>query len=406
MLQPYVVQPGDTLLRIARSFQINPESLLSANPRLSAGERLIPGLVLAVPAHAAVTYRVCDGDSLLQIADLFTLSTHDLIAANSHVDLTKLQPGQLLVIPASGSGRIVDGRAEYGARELQSDVASLLRTYPFLQSKSIGKSVMDKPIVALRIGDGPAKVHVNAGMHANEWITTPLLMTFAEDIAQAAATEGRICGVDIRQLLREVTIWLVPLVNPDGAELVQEGAGKNHPFYNELMDWNNGSPRFTKWKANIRGVDLNDQFPAFWEAEAERRDAAGPGPRDYPGPSPLSEPEAQALADFTKEEQFDLVAALHSQGQEIYWNYRGYEPPDAELIAGKLGKASGYKPVKLSGSDAGYKDWFIQDFRKPGFTVEVGYGVNPLPVASFRELYDEVKPLLIAVLEAARPDVL
>ncbi|WP_219838024.1 M14 family metallocarboxypeptidase [Paenibacillus sp. R14(2021)] len=398
---PYVVQTGDTLLRIARTFNVNKESLLAANPGLSAIEPLMSGLLLSVPVQTAFIYRAQQGDTLLQIAGKFGVSLLSLMKANSHLDLKQLQPGYLLTMPCICSGRIVDGRAEYGHRELQGDIEALLKAYPFLQAETIGTSIMGKPLHALRLGEGQAKLHVNAGMHANEWITAPLLMSFLEDAARAASLGEKLCGVDMRALLQQVTLWAVPLVNPDGAELVQEGLRPDHPYYRELLHWNQGSHRFRRWKANARGVDLNDQFPAFWEEECARRDADGPGPRDYPGPSPLSEPEAQALAEFTQAQQFNLVVALHSQGQEIYWNYRGYEPPQAERIARKLGRAAGYKPVKLQGSDAGYKDWFILQFRKPGYTIEVGYGVNPLPVDAFPDLYDEVRPLLISAMEAA-----
>jgi g-D-glutamyl-meso-diaminopimelate peptidase len=64
----------------------------------------------------------------------------------------------------------------------------------------------------------------------------------------------------------------------------------------------------------------------------------------------------------------------------------------------RLGRASGYEPVKLSGSDAGYKDWFIQHFRRPGFTVEAGYGENPLPMSKFDAIYVELQPLLLEAL--------
>lgn len=399
---PYVVQAGDTLLRIARTFNVNKESLLAANPGLTAAAPLFPGLLLSVPALTAFIYRVQPGDTLLGVAGKFSLTLQALLKANQHLDLKQLQPGLLLTVPCAGCGRIVDGRAEYGQRELSRDAEALLKAYPFLQVEKIGESVMGKPLIALRIGEGPVKVHVNAGMHANEWITAPLLMTFLEDAAKAAAAGSELGGCDMRTLLQQVTLWAVPLVNPDGAELVQEGLRANHPHCQQLSRWNRGSNRFAKWKANINGVDLNDQFPAFWEEETARRGGDGPGPRDYPGSAPLSEPEAIALAAFTEEQQFDLVLALHTQGQEIYWNYRGYEPENAERIARKLARASGYKPVKLSGSDAGYKDWFILQYRKPGFTVELGDGVNPLPIETFADLSDELRSILVAALEASR----
>jgi len=104
------------------------------------------------------------------------------------------------------------------------------------------------------------------------------------------------------------------------------------------------------------------------------------------------------MARFTETIAFDAVMALHTQGREIYWNYREYEPAEAEHLAGRLGRVSGYKPVKLTGSDAGYKDWFIHRFRRPGFTVEAGFGENPLPMSNFDNIYVELQPLLLEAL--------
>ncbi|MBB3109840.1 g-D-glutamyl-meso-diaminopimelate peptidase [Paenibacillus phyllosphaerae] len=398
---PYVVQPGDTLLRIAKRFEVNIASLLAANPRLSPAAQLAPGLLLFIPSQTVTFYCVQPGDRILKLADQFSLSLPTLLAANPHIDPKQLVTGQLITIPHTEYPSIVDPRAEYGPEDLRRDAAIMEQTYPFLEVRPFGTSVMGKSLLALRIGEGRAKVHVNAAMHANEWITAPLLMRFIEELSDAGAQGGQILQYDVRYLLERVTLWFVPMVNPDGVELVQEGIRPNHPYYSELLRWNKGSRRFSKWKANIRGVDLNDQFPAFWEEEVKRRAVEGPGPRDYPGTAPLCEPEARALAELTKSEQFDIAVALHTQGQEIYWNYRGYEPVEAEQLAARLGRASGYKPIKLTGSDAGYKDWFIYEFRKPGFTVELGYGVNPLPLENFEDLYEELKPLLMATILAA-----
>jgi g-D-glutamyl-meso-diaminopimelate peptidase len=43
----------------------------------------------------------------------------------------------------------------------------------------------------------------------------------------------------------------------------------------------------------------------------------------------------------------------------------------------------------------GYKDWFIQDYKKPGYTIEVGKGINPLPIEQFNKIYDDNEELLL-----------
>jgi g-D-glutamyl-meso-diaminopimelate peptidase len=164
------------------------------------------------------------------------------------------------------------------------------------------------------------------------------------------------------------------------------------------MKWNGGRRSFRHWKANIRGVDLGDQFPAHWEEERERRGVLLPSPRDYSGPEPLSEPEAAALAALAEGKPGEAAVSLHSQGGEIYWNYRGYEPPESRELADKLAIASSYRAVELTGSDAGYKDWFIQAFRKPGFTVELGSGKNPLPLTDFEDMALETGLILATLL--------
>jgi g-D-glutamyl-meso-diaminopimelate peptidase len=104
------------------------------------------------------------------------------------------------------------------------------------------------------------------------------------------------------------------------------------------------------------------------------------------------------MASFTNKHDFQRVIAFHTQGQEIYWNYRDMEPLESEPLAKRLAKVSRYKAVKLQGSDAGYKDWFIQQYRRPGFTVETGFGVNPVPLIQFRSMYDEVIGIMLEVL--------
>jgi g-D-glutamyl-meso-diaminopimelate peptidase len=298
--------------------------------------------------------------------------------------------------------RSVEDQGECGGytyNRLVADIERLLYMYPCLHMESIGQSVLGKPIPAVSLGTGQIIIHYHAACHANEWITSPLLMRFIEEAACAFTMGSFLRGRDMRSLFAETSLWIVPMVNPDGADLVQNGVTASHPFYKELLAWNKGCLDFRNWKANIRGVDLNDQFPAHWEEEKIRRGIKEPGERDYGGITPLSEPESRAIAQFTCLLDPQLVLSLHTQGREIYWNYRDLEPSHAAAAAARLAQISGYQAVKLSGSDAGFKDWFIQEFGRLGFTIEVGLGTNPLPETMLPQMYEEVIEILLEALE-------
>jgi g-D-glutamyl-meso-diaminopimelate peptidase len=285
---------------------------------------------------------------------------------------------------------------KYGFDQLQADITRLEARYPGLKRETIGSSVMGRSLYALRIGSGARKIHINASFHANEWITTAVLMKFLEDCLSKSESRTTFYGYDTTELLRRATIWTVPMVNPDGVELSLNGiTAAALSNQQDVLHWNGGSMDFSSWKANIRGVDLNDQYPAGWELERDRRTVHGPSSRDFGGETPLSEPEAIAMADFVRRHDFDAVIAIHTQGEEIYWNYRDFEPAHAEQVAERLEAVSGYRAVKLTDSDAGFKDWFIQEFRRPGFTIELGFGVNPLPIGHFPSIYDKTAPLLL-----------
>ncbi|MFD2671075.1 M14 family metallopeptidase [Marinicrinis sediminis] len=391
----YVVKQGDTLYRLSRRFGVNMPSIIAINPQLSNPARLVPGQVIQIPGRMNQYYVIQQGDTLYSIAMSMNVSLQRLLAANPGILPQSLQIGQTIVIPPGAGSGIVDTQTDYGYQEMMNDIRLLKQRYPFLEVTDIGASVMGKRLPLIKIGQGPVHVHYNGSFHANEWITTVLLMKFLEDYAQAVENGTSIGGRSANALYNQTSLWIVPMVNPDGVELVQDGLTPQHPYYQQLLAWNENSLDFSGWKANIRGVDLNDQYPANWEEEKKRRSPAGPGPRDYVGTAPLTEPEAIAVALLTRNLPLSLAIAFHTQGEEIYWNYRDLEPPESEKLADRFASVSGYRAVKLTGSDAGYKDWFIQDFRKPGFTVEAGLGQNPLPIEAFNRIYKQVLPLMV-----------
>lgn len=112
---------------------------------------------------------------------------------------------------------------------------------------------------------------------------------------------------------------------------------------------------------------------------------------------PLTEPEALAVYNFTLAHDFRLVVAFHTQGQEIYWDFQNINPPNGFDIGLRLSEVSGYSlaNVPYNSSFAGFKDWFIQDFYRPGYTIEAGLGVNPLPISQFNEIYNDVLGIFV-----------
>lgn len=139
-------------------------------------------------------------------------------------------------------------------------------------------------------------------------------------------------------------------------------------------------------------MDLNLQFPAGWKNARDIKFAQGfskPAPRDFVGYGPLTEPEALAIYNFTLQHNFRLILAYHSQGEVIYWQFQNYNPPKAFFIGNQFSNVSGYslEPTPYNSSFAGYKDWFIQNYNKPGYTIEVGLGKNPLPLTQFDKIY-------------------
>ena len=81
-----------------------------------------------------------------------------------------------------------------------------------------------------------------------------------------------ISGYNVRDILDKVTIYYVPMVNPDGVDYTILGKESiRDPYLKATIDsiyrspqagWNHSS---NNWKANIGGVDLNRQWDSDWD---------------------------------------------------------------------------------------------------------------------------------------------
>lgn len=114
---------------------------------------------------------------------------------------------------------IVSTNISYNSDILRQNLSLLLRTYPFLNVQTVGNSVLGKSIYVIKLGRGPKRVFYSASIHANEWITTPVLMKFIEDYCISYVRNSKLYGYSVRNLFNSTSIYIMPMVNPDGVGL-------------------------------------------------------------------------------------------------------------------------------------------------------------------------------------------
>lgn len=299
---------------------------------------------------------------------------------------------------------IVPTNISYGSNILDINLKGFQSKFPFLEQGNIGYSVLGQGLKYIKFGRGNKQIFYSASIHANEWINSVLLMKFLENLSSAYLNNSTIWGVPASYLFNNYSLYIVPMLNPDGVDLVVGNLAKYNPQkyeYAKRLSQNYPQIPFPQgWKANINGIDLNLQFPAEWETAKKNKFAQGytkPGPRDYVGTAPLVAQEALALYNFTLRKNFSLILAYHTQGETIYWKFLNYLPPNSYEIGRHFSQVSGYllESTPYASGFAGYKDWFIQNYNLPGYTIESGLGENPLPISQFQDIYNKNIGILI-----------
>lgn len=320
----------------------------------------------------------------------------------------------------------IPGRVDYFAEEVVSPVVSVTARYSYdqmvkdlseLQSRYganmktnvIGTSLDGRNLYEVILGNPNAEKHVliHAGIHAREYMT-PLLVMKQLEYGLYFYGSGTYEGQPLSNLLQHVAVHFVPMANPDGTTLSQFGLGaiRSEELRRGIeacyqWDLSNGRTAepfetyLTHWKANARGVDLNQNFPANWERAAS---SGAPSYGLYKGPSALSEPESQALANLVNSREWAATISYHSTGSLIYWDYEGNRQYERSLeLANVVSASTGYRLAGSSG-DGGFKDWTqIKDNPIASLTIETGSVPCPLPLTEYRKIWYQNKMVWAAV---------
>lgn len=172
-----------------------------------------------------------------------------------------MRPGAKIIVPVRN---VVDTQVSYSSEILEKDIQNLKLIYPFLEVGEIGKSVLNKSLPYIKIGNGNKKVFYSAAFHANEWITSLVLMKFLEEYAKAFVENKNIFGHNAQALYYTTSLYIVPMVNPDGVDLVTGSIKNVEDAYKNAVQIANNFPEIPfpdGWKANINGVDLKNYQP-------------------------------------------------------------------------------------------------------------------------------------------------
>ncbi|WP_413302410.1 M14 family zinc carboxypeptidase [Bacillus sp. 1P10SD] len=287
-----------------------------------------------------------------------------------------------------GEAKVVQTNKPYSFERLERDINQLREIHKGkLEVKSIGTTHFGRDIWAIKLGKGKKNIVLVGTHHGREWITCMLLMKMLDSYADAYQ-ESRKYPLTSTSILNDVSIWFIPMLNPDGAEIQQnhfEGIPKDQR--DRIKSMNKGSSDFTRWKANGVGIDLNRQYPAGWTKLPKK--PSTPHYQFYKGKKPLEANEVIALTHFIQEVNPSIAVAYHSAGREIFWNYKnGKHLKRDKKIAKKISKLTGYKlgkpPKKAIGG--GFTDWFITTYHRPAMTIEISYlvGETSPPLSVFK----------------------
>lgn len=281
---------------------------------------------------------------------------------------------------------------------LQEKLIQLKKQYPFIRLFSIGKSVLGRKLSAVGIGNLKTANLLVGAFHGQEWLTASVLIRFIEDCCSVIAAKQQISGMNLEQQFAQKGVIVIPMLNPDGVEIALKGpicAKHLQKKVKQIQQQSNAT-----WQANARGVDLNHNFDANFalcKQDEQHAGIFGPSPRQYGGEYPHSEPETKALVHLCQTFSIQAAFAFHSQGEEIYYQYGEHTPKSSCYIASLLAAYCGYTITKPTGtaSHGGFKDWFIDKLHRPGFTLEIGKGVNPLPITDLPFIYQTLRETMM-----------
>ena len=284
---------------------------------------------------------------------------------------------------------------EYSYFEIKRLISVIAAKYPFINVTNIGKSAAGREIPLSSLGASGDFTLFIAGDDPSCRITTLMLFKFIVELSEKILAGQQMCGINIRKAMFGRGVAILPLLNPDGYEIALRAENGCGPMAHKISRLCGGD--FSKWRANLRGVELSRNFfPNFEQRRSEERAQHISGPRfeGFSGYRPESEPETAALALFCRNKNVRQLINLSSFGQTVMYSGKPVPPPRSVKMAEVMAAVTGFTVTPpISNMDFCLGDWFTYEFNRPAISVKIGAGSVP-PVSELTYWYARLRELM------------
>ena len=203
-------QTHQAVVNFQRNFGLIPDGIIGP-ATLSVMNQFLNGYRL---------YSIQQGDTFYSISRRFFTQPQLISTANPGVNPDNLRIGKQIVVPYGFN--VVDTNIDYTYDIMVRDIDGLMVRYPFLEVGSEGSSTLGRTLYYIRLGRGPNQVFYNG----TSFVGVDNISCFDEvcrRFFRAYALGQNLAGYNPRQIWNSSSIYIVPMVNPDGIDLVLNG---------------------------------------------------------------------------------------------------------------------------------------------------------------------------------------
>lgn len=294
---------------------------------------------------------------------------------------------------------VVNPYVPYSHSTMMEDATKLVKLYPELITlSSIGSSVEGRDLLLIQFGKGDKKIFICGAHHAREYISTAYIMYAIDRYSYAYRNNLPWGQFNLKEILDNVTFCIVPMVNPDGVNIVQNGFAASPNYENlvkmPILDAPKNGHR--AWKANANGVDVNWNYDKDWFESSNRSKV--PASMGFNGTTPNTEPETQAVSAYVDSIPFQAFLSFHTQGQLIYFADDITNPTNLHNdLKADTGFSIQYENAE--GKGGSFFDYVYRKYGKVTITVELCpyIGPRPYPDSDFDTVWNSAKNVILIV---------